>query len=75
LIGINGLKAFARNATDVVLEVNAIVLTALLQAYDILILVSNYLMYPLYRQASIKTKMSSAAIPKTINIARECRFE
>lgn len=60
----------AKKATDVVLEVTAIALTPLLKAYAILFFLSlakiSGATFKLYLQASTKTKMSSAAIPRTI---------
>ena len=75
LIGMIGLKALAKKATEVVLEVTAIALTALFHAYDILCFVSNSLINLLCLHASMNTKISSAAIPSTIKITRECKLE
>jgi hypothetical protein len=71
LIGIKGLKAFARNPTEVVLDVTNVALKALLQVYAILLFFDDRITvfsFWLYRQASNKTKTSSAAIPRTIKI-------
>lgn len=87
LIGINGLKTLAKNATAVVLDVTVMALTPLLNEYAILLLFSlsmshgsymSYLitfgaMYLLCFQASTNTKMSSAAIPITKNIPIICK--
>ena len=72
-----GLKAFAKKATEVVLEVVAVALAALLKEYASLILMSPLinLMFSLCLQASTKTKMSSAAIPNTMKITSECKLE
>ena len=79
LIGIIGLKALAKKATDVVLEVTAIALTDLLQAYAILSFLSSLknlgATFSLYLHASINTNISSAAMPRTIKIAKLCRLE
>ena len=76
-MGMIGLRVFAKKATDVVLEVTAMALTALFQAYDILIFLSPLYtsIQALYLHASIKTKMLSAAIPRTMNITTLCKVE
>ena len=69
-IGLISDEALARKATAVVLEVTAIARNDLLKAYAILRLSSAAIagINPAWRQASQKTKMSSAAIPRTIKI-------
>jgi len=76
-MGIIGLSVFDKNATAVVLEVTAIALTALFQAYDILIFLSplKISMQALCLHASMNTKMSSAAIPRTMKIIMLCKLE
>jgi uncharacterized membrane protein YcgQ (UPF0703/DUF1980 family) len=81
LIGIIGLKTFARKATHVVLDVTNMALADRRIAYAILyFFVSNSGSSPsvtlnsgivsLCLQASIRTKKSSAAIPRTIKMTR-----
>lgn len=77
LIGIKVLKALAKKETAVVLEVAAVALAALLKENAILLLMS-FLIYgisPLNRYPSTKTKISSAAIPRTMKIAKVCKVE
>ena len=78
-MGIIGLKTLAMNATEVVLDVTAIALTDLLQAYAILSFLSSLknlgATFSLCLHASMNTKMSSAAIPRTMNIAKLCSYE
>lgn len=70
LIGSKGLKMLAKNATEVVLEVIAIALAEDLKAYAILLVFfpsnTSSLRLALLFHASMNTKMSSAAIPRTI---------
>ena len=74
-IGIIGLKALAKKAAAVVLDVVKVALAALLNAYASLFRLSLQinLFVALWRQPSINTNMSSAAIPSTIKIAKEWR--
>jgi hypothetical protein len=67
----------ARNATAVVPEVIAMARTARRQAYDILFFKSPLykVMRALYRHASMNTKISSAAIPRTMKITRLCKVD
>lgn len=78
LIGIRGLKALAKKATDVVLEVTAIALEALLKVYAILFFLSSPktlgAIILLYLQASMKTNMSSAAMPRTMKTTKLCKL-
>ena len=76
-IGIKGLKILAIKATAVVLEVTAIALTALLQAYAILldlVLRIAGATVSLYLHASKNTKILSAATPKTMNTVKVCKL-
>jgi len=75
-MGIIGLSVFDKNATAVVLEVTAIALTALFQAYDIRFFLSplKISMHALYLHASMNTKISSAAIPSTMKMMRLCKL-
>ena len=72
-IGIIGLNAFAKNAAPVVLEVVRVALAALLKANANLFLSSLQisLLVALCRHPSMNTKISSAAIPSTMKIAKE----
>lgn len=86
LIGMIGLNTFARKATQVVLDVTNMALAALRTVYAILFyFVFNALFsvpsgarssmkVSLWRQASIKTKKSSAAIPSTMKMTRLFRL-
>lgn len=69
-IGLMSDVALARKATAVVLDVTAMALKDLLKAYAILLFSSATKdgICPDYRHASQKTKMSSAAMPSTMNI-------
>lgn len=66
----------AIKATEVVLDVTAIALTALLNEYAILRLTSFYRssILALCLHPSMNTNMSSAAIPKTMKITKLCRL-
>ena len=70
LIGLISDEALAKKATAVVLDVTAIALKDLLNAYAILRFSSlaSIGMQPPWRHASQKTKMSSAAMPSTMKI-------
>ena len=74
-IGIIGFIAFAKNAAEVVLEVVAVAREALRKEQASLLLISLpiYLLLALWRQPSMKTKMSSAAMPKTMKMVNECK--
>jgi len=64
-----GLSALDKKATHVVLEVRNMVLAALLRVYAILFsFIFKSGIYALYLQASQRTKKSSAAIPKIMNM-------
>ena len=73
-IGIIGLKALTKKATADVLDVTAMALTALRQLYAILFFLSpaNCFIFSLCLQASMNTKISSAAIPRTMKINKVC---
>jgi hypothetical protein len=76
LIGISFEKLEARKANAVVDDVTSIAFDALLQVYAIHEFKSSFLMslsQPDCFQASVKTKTSSAAIPRTTNTARFCK--
>ena len=74
LIGIIGLKTLAKKATDVVLDVTAVALAALLNEYASLLYLSSAISLKqiLCLQASTNTKISSAAIPSTMKMTRVC---
>jgi hypothetical protein len=77
LIGIIGLKAFAKKAAAVVLEVVAVALADLLNESASLFRLSSFISatLPLYSQRSMNTNMSSAPIPSTMKITRTCKLE
>ena len=69
-MGISGLKKLAKKATEVVLDVKAIALNDRRNVYAILFLRSSFVIIvvsivALYLQASMKTNISSAAMPST----------
>jgi len=68
-----GENTLAKKATDVVLDVIKVALPALLNEYASLLFSSPFSigMCALCLQASMNTKISSAAIPKTIKITSE----
>jgi len=70
-IGIIGLNAVAKNAPAVVLDVTAVARAALLNAKASRLWISPEisLMFAVCRHPSTNTNMSSAAIPRTMNIA------
>jgi len=65
------------NAAAVVEEVVAVALAALLNENASLLFLSEpiVLLYLVYSYPSTSTKMSSAAIPRTMNIAILCKVE
>lgn len=71
-MGSMGLMTFAMKATEVVLDVTAIALAALLKEYAILFSKSSLSigMFSLYLHPSVNTKMSSASIPSTMKMTR-----
>ena len=74
LIGIIGLTRFAKKAAAVVAEVTVMALTPLLKEYAILCFLSLPTISLDCLQASMKTKILSAAMPHTRKIAISCRY-
>ena len=72
LTGSIGLAILAMKATEVVLDVTAIALAALLNAYAILFSKSSFNngICALYLHPSMNTNISSAAIPSTMKIIK-----
>ena len=75
-IGIIGLKALARKATAVVLDVIAVSLAALLNEYANLLCGSSriYLILWVYLHPSINTNIPSAPMPRIMNTKMACTF-